>query len=220
MSDEGFLARWSRRKAGIASPLDERSDVVPAAAAAAPTPASPTTTAAPSDVARGEPAKAADAAGTTSPPTVPPLPTLADVAALTRESDYARFMAPGVDRSVRNAAMKKLFSDPHYNVMDRLDVYIDDYNTPDPLPIEWLKQLRQSEMLGLFRDDAPAGAQAAAAAAAEVTPDNAGIAAAASPIPAPPAPTTDCPRAEDDPDLRLQPDDGDRRPGAGESARD
>jgi len=213
VSDEGFLARWSRRKAGVASPLDERRDVPAPAAPAATASAVPESAVVPPDVGRAEPAPAAAA---------PPLPTLADVAALTRDSDYARFMAPGVDRSVRNAAMKKLFSDPHYNVMDRLDVYIDDYNTPDPLPLEMLKKLRQSEMLGLFRDDAAPAAQTAAGAAAQVTPDNAGIAAAASPTPAPPAaPTTDdSPRAEDDPDLRLQPDDGDRRPGAGEGARD
>jgi hypothetical protein len=213
VSGEGFLARWSRRKAGIASSVDERRGVPAPAAPAASASAVPGTAVVPPNVVRGEPAPAAADA--------PPLPTLADVAALTRESDYARFMAPGVDSSVRNAAMKKLFSDPRFNVMDRLDVYIDDYNTPDPLPLEMLKKLRQSEMLGLFRDDAPAAAQAAAAAAAEVTPDNAEIAAAASPSPAPPAPTTDdSPRAEDDPDLRLQPDDGDRRPGAGEGARD
>ena len=65
----------------------------------------------------------------------PQLPTLADVAALTRESDYSRFMATGVDGSVRNAALKKLFSDPHFNIMDGLDTYIDDYNKPDPLPL-------------------------------------------------------------------------------------
>jgi hypothetical protein len=33
---------------------------------------------------------------------------------------------------VRNAALKKLFTDPHFNVMDGLDVYIDDYGKPDP----------------------------------------------------------------------------------------
>jgi hypothetical protein len=31
---------------------------------------------------------------------------------------------------VKNAAMKKLFADPHFNVMDRLDIYIDDYSSP------------------------------------------------------------------------------------------
>ena len=31
--------------------------------------------------------------------------------------------------------MKKLFSDPHFNVMDGLDTYIDDYGKPDPIPL-------------------------------------------------------------------------------------
>jgi hypothetical protein len=35
---------------------------------------------------------------------------------------------------VKNAAFKKLFADPHFNVMDGLDIYIDDYSKPDPLP--------------------------------------------------------------------------------------
>jgi len=207
---EGFLARWSRRKAGIASSQDEPRDVATPAPAAAPRPVVAETSIAPTESDRGEPAPDADA---------PPPPTLADVAALTRDSDFARFMAPGVDGTVRNAAMKKLFSDPRFNVMDGLDVYIDDYSIPDPLPLEMLKKLRQSELLGLFRDEAAAAAQPASAAVAAATPDNAG-AAAASPIAEPPPPTDAFSRAEDDPDLRLQPDDGDRRSGAGEGARD
>jgi hypothetical protein len=216
VSDEGFLARWSRRKAGIAAPTDERNDAPPVATPTVTTAAAPPTFA-PQDGAPGETTATADPAGSAPQP---PAPTLADVAALTRESDFTRFMAPGVDSSVRNAAMKKLFSDPRFNVMDGLDVYIDDYGKPDPLPLEMLKKLRQSEMLGLFRDDAAAAAPAVAAGA-EATPDNAATATAASATPAPAAPTTDdSSRAEDDPDLRLQPDDGDRRRGAGEGARD
>ena len=67
-------------------------------------------------------------------PAAAPPPTLDDVAVLTRESDYSRFVAPDVDGGVSNAALKKLFSDPHFNVMDGLDTYIDDYSKPDPLP--------------------------------------------------------------------------------------
>ena len=37
--------------------------------------------------------------------------------------------------------MKKLFANPHYNVMDRLDIYIDDYSQPDPLPQSMLRQI-------------------------------------------------------------------------------
>ncbi len=59
----------------------------------------------------------------------------------------------GVDGAVRNAALKKLFSDPHFNVMDGLDTYIDDYGKPDPLPLTMLRRMRQSAALGLFEDD-------------------------------------------------------------------
>ena len=38
---------------------------------------------------------------------------------------------------------KTLFQDPHYNVMDGLDTYIDDYSKPDPLPEGWLEKMNQ-----------------------------------------------------------------------------
>jgi hypothetical protein len=143
---------------------------------------------------------------------------LPPVESLTFDTDFTAFMKPDVDPSLRRDALKKLFSDPRFNVMDGLDIYIDDYGKPDPLPLEMLRKLRQSEMLGLFADEAANGTAAApAAAAAEPSPDNP----QAAPSPAPPMPTSTSPdaRAEDDPDLRLQPDDGDRRPDAGEGPR-
>jgi len=82
-----------------------------------------------------------------------PAPTLADVESLTPQSDFTRFVRPDVPPDVKNAAMKKLFSDPHFNVMDGLDVYIDDYGKPDPLPPEMLRQLASAEFLGLFREE-------------------------------------------------------------------
>ena len=216
MSDEGegFLARWSRRKAGIAAPADgARGPAAPPVSQSSPI-ATAATPATPLEGARAAPLDGDAAQGADEPAAA--LPTLADVAALTRDSDFTRFMAPGVDGAVRNAAMKKLFSDPRFNVMDGLDIYIDDYGKPDPLPPWMLRQLRQSELLGLFSDDAAAA-----------SPDNAGTdadGAAAVPPSAPPTPSPPsndaAPRAEDDPDLRLQPNDGDRRPGAGEGARD
>lgn len=63
---------------------------------------------------------------------VPP-PTLEQVASLTTDSDFTPFVARGVDETVRRAALKKLFADPHFNVMDGLDTYIDDYNKFEPL---------------------------------------------------------------------------------------
>jgi hypothetical protein len=58
---------------------------------------------------------------------------------------------PGIDPQVQQAAMQKLFSDPRYNIMDGLDIYIDDYSKPDPIPLDMLKKMNQSKMLGLFK---------------------------------------------------------------------
>jgi hypothetical protein len=79
-----------------------------------------------------------------------PLPTLADVAQLRPGDNIARFVVQGVDESVKRAALKTLFADPHFNVMDGLDIYIDDYGKPDPIPLDVLRKLTQSEALGLF----------------------------------------------------------------------
>ena len=67
--------------------------------------------------------------------------------------DSSRFVARDVDPEVKNLAMKKLFADPHFNVMDGLDTYIDDYNTPDPIPKSMFRQLVQARMLGLLDDE-------------------------------------------------------------------
>ncbi len=77
--------------------------------------------------------------------------TLDDVAKLNHQDDFSVFMQSGVDPDVKRAAMKKLFSDPRYNIMDGLDIYIDDYSKPDPIPPEMLRRLVQSKMLNLFK---------------------------------------------------------------------
>ena len=133
---------------------------------------------------------------------------MADVATLTRDSDYARFMAPGVDGGVKNAALKKLFTDPHFNVMDRLDTYIDDYNTPDPLPAGMLRQMAQAQFLGLFAEE-DAAAEAARQAALPPLAD------IPLPLPDPASPPTLAKLNHDeDADLRLQPHDATGPPGA------
>lgn len=83
----------------------------------------------------------------------PPTLSLDDVKSLTAESDYAPFVSRSVSPEVRNAAMKKLFTDPHYNVMDRLDIYIDDYSLPDPLPESMLRKMASAKFLKLFDED-------------------------------------------------------------------
>ena len=75
---------------------------------------------------------------------VPQLPSLDQ---LTFESDYRGFLHPKVSEDMRRAALKKLFSDPHFNVMDGLDVYIDDYSKSDPIPAAMLAGLRQAQQI-------------------------------------------------------------------------
>ena len=142
---DGFLGRWSRRKAGLEPEgLDGPAPEL-----------KPKTT--PSSVSQDK--KAIDSAST--PAEVEPLPpTLEDAESIDRFApDFSAFMRPNVDPAVQQAAMKKLFSDPHFNIMDRLDIYIDDYSIPDPIPVEMLKRMVQSESLGLFRkfEDGPGG---------------------------------------------------------------
>ena len=61
---------------------------------------------------------------------------------------------------MRNLAMKKLFADPHFNVMDGLDIYIGDYTQPDPLPAGMLRKMASAHALGLFDHETKASATA------------------------------------------------------------
>jgi hypothetical protein len=74
-------------------------------------------------------------------------PDMEDVVKLDANSDYTRFMAKDVDETVRRSAMKKLFSDPHFNIMDGLDIYIGDYSQPDPMPAGMLESLLHAKAL-------------------------------------------------------------------------
>ncbi len=145
--DEPFLSRWARRKAQVRSGVDIPAEVPVRAVA----PADATTADEAAPVVSAEPAPAPEAEPVA-------LPTMEDVALLTRQSDFSAFVRPGVDPAVSNAAMKKLFSDPRYNVMDGLDTYIGDYNTPDPLPVSMLRKMNHAAYLGLLDE---AGADAA-----------------------------------------------------------
>ena len=140
---DGFLNRWSQRKAGQELP----NEVKPVAE----TPAN-----------LAESAKSNKLPAQQSAPTSEVLPqlTLDDVAKLNHQDDFSVFMQSGVDPDVKRAALKKLFSDPRYNIMDGLDIYIDDYSKPDPIPPEMLRRLVQSKMLNLFKAEEDAQDQA------------------------------------------------------------
>ena len=49
--------------------------------------------------------------------------------------------------SVTRTALKKLFSDPRFNVMDGLDVYIGDYSKPDPIDPAIVRTLVQARYI-------------------------------------------------------------------------
>jgi len=215
MSD-GFLGRWSRRKLEAregripeelpdAAPAREPiGSVLPAVAGAEPAfdPVQPPALAAP------VPDAAADEA--------PPPPTMEDVQALTAQSDFSRFAARDVAADVKNAALKKLFADPRYNVMDGMDVYIGDYSRPDPLPDSMLRQLASASFLRLFDEppvDAAAGAQPGQA---RDVADNRGRESVAQSTTVPDAAAE--PPDDADPDLRLQQDDAPATGGPGQGA--
>jgi hypothetical protein len=197
---DGFLSRWSRRKAQVreGQPAQEP-------------PPAPVPDAVPTATPAATPAPAAAA----------PAPTLDDVAGLEPGSDFRPFVAREVDPQVKNAALKKLFTDPQFNVMDGLDVYIDDYGKPDPLPASMLRQMVQAQALGLFDDEKVEGAPVQAVVPASgADPDGATFASAAQSAPDVPASE---PPDDDDAAVRLQPDDaaGPAGPagGAGKDAR-
>lgn len=186
----GFLARWARRKAAARSG---------AVAPEPPAPPPPDAVVPPPPEARAVPPAATLPAAEPAVAAAPPPPTMDDVAELTPEADFGRFVARDVDPGVRNAAMKKLFSDPHYNVMDGLDIYIDDYGKPDPIPQSMLRSLAQSRLLGLFNDEPDAKADVQA----DTPHDDPPLLTTATAEPsAEPDRTHD-----EDPDLQLQPDD-------------
>jgi hypothetical protein len=148
---DGFLGRWAQRKADArqGKPLVEPELPVKPAVK----PLQPVTGPA---LATAMPVSADSVASPTSVTTnetqAPPL-TLKDAQALVQDSDFKPFIARGVDPAVRNAAMKKLFTDPHYNVMDRLDIYIDDYSQADPLPLSMLRKMASAQFLNLVNEE-------------------------------------------------------------------
>ncbi len=175
---DGFLGRWSQRKLAVKQGVELETPK----AAVEPLP---------DKLHTGVPAKNPVSEPSAGAADVEP-PSMADVQALHAESDFAPFVGRTVAPDVRNAAMKKLFSDPHYSVMDRLDIYIDDYSKPDPLPLAMLRQMASAKFLNLFEEEDDAEKPAA-------------------------APTQKLEPQHENTDLRLQPDDasGPRSPGGG-----
>jgi len=100
-------------------------------------------------------------------------------------AEYRKFFDPQVDESLRRTALKQLFGEPQFNVMDGLDTYIDDYSKPDPIPEAMLRQLNQAKDLLLFEEDKTAQEDTSDAAATAGAPLPAALADPGAPVPAP-----------------------------------
>ena len=152
--DRFSLSRWSRRKlesarTGPAASRPATPDATPArtrdAAAGTqelPAGAAPATAAAASTNPPGTlgPATTAAAAPMASSP-LPPIDSLGI------DADFTGFFKPNIAPSLRNAALKKLFADPHFNVMDGLDTYVDDYSVFVPIDAEEARGLVQARAI-------------------------------------------------------------------------
>lgn len=235
---EGFLSRWSRLKRGSGdepqaadggAPTNRAAPGVPAATAASPGAAEPQAVAkvhaVPGRTQRADEAHPV-ASDSPAPPVLPPIDSL------TPASDFKPFMQAGIDATTRNAALKRLFADPQFNVMDGLDVYIDDYSRFEPVTPDVLAKLEHARYLfdppqtrvnaqGHVEDvvdEEPAAADAVVADAGAGSVPDAGTAPAGVPDPQlPVAPERpDVPQALSA--LRREPDTA--TPPPGRSARD
>lgn len=151
----GFLDRWSRRKlasAGKALLADAPASGMPPAAEPG---------------GQGElvpsgarPAHAPDAGAEAAAPSAVEA-QLPAVEGLTLASDFTGFLKEEVSEALRRKALQKLFADPHFNRMDGLDIYIDDYSLPDPIPPEAMAKLKSArEWLMANETEVEAGAEA------------------------------------------------------------
>lgn len=102
-----FLARWSQRKLEAkrqaAEPGDAGNDISHDAA---------------------EPDSAVETSAPANELTDADMPSLESLAA---DSDYTPFLSPGVSDGLRRLALRKLFSQPSFNVTDGLNDYDEDY---------------------------------------------------------------------------------------------
>jgi hypothetical protein len=130
---ENFVSRWSRRKIEARKAEEKPPEPAPSPAPAA-VPA----------------ASSADAAATQADaPAAVELPPVESLKGLA--SEYRDFMQPGVDDTLRRSALKKLFSDPHFENFERFEAYCEDFTQSEPIPLAMLKTLEHAK--GLLFDE-------------------------------------------------------------------
>lgn len=180
MSAEGesFLTRWSRRKRAAESAKEQ-----PAGNVVAEAPAPQPVRDASKPDAQPNLVSASEASPDTSAVSDRPLPPIESLDGL--RSDYQAFFQQPVAEDIRHAALKKLFADPHFNQMDMLDVYVDDYTQFEPLPAAMRVRLPSArsflldpERAALEATEAPSTAVSPPAGTANLTVDQEGATAA------------------------------------------
>lgn len=214
---DNFFSRWSQRKTQVRTgqPVAVDPEFPPQVSGRPEEHALAKSVASPAD---------GSATVESAPPAEPPVPTLDDVAQLGKDSDFKPFVARNVPAEVRNAAVKKLFADPHFNVMDGLDIYIDDYSQPSPLPASLMAKMVGAQFLKLVDDpeQVPRRTEApdhdpALPEAATTSPERVEEA-SGDPSTVPDTEIADTePTHDDHTDLQLQPDHAPERPGPGRS---
>ena len=119
--DEGFLARWSRRKS-MARRESESLNLAPTPVSADSLEAIPKSADVDTDAdTDAEPARLLTDAD------MPPLESLGP------DSDYSGFLSRGVSEALRRKALARLFRSPAYNIVDGLDDYAEDFTKFAPL---------------------------------------------------------------------------------------
>lgn len=79
-------------------------------------------------------------------------PQLPPADQLTAESDFTGFMHPKVEDALRRVALKKLFTDPHFNTPDPFEPFSGDWTVAEPISDELMKTLNQART-HLFGDE-------------------------------------------------------------------
>jgi Protein of unknown function (DUF3306) len=132
-----FLSRWSQRK--LAAEQERVRADLPLANEAGGLSADAKAGSASGKAGDASKRNASDIAQKNTAPVA--LPTIDSV---NLESGVAPFFKQQADESLRRLALKKLLSDPHFNIMDGLDIYVGDYSQPDPIPPEMMKKIRHA----------------------------------------------------------------------------
>jgi len=133
--NENFVSRWSRRKIDARKTEEKPAEPKPSS--------EPAPSAAPAVANTGVAAARPEAI---APRELPPLESLKGLA-----SEYTEFLKPGVDENLKRAALKKLFSDPHFENFERFEAYCEDFTKGEPIPLAMLKTLEHAK--GLLFDD-------------------------------------------------------------------